>query len=110
DIGEYLTALEKIELLKNHKSVKNMSLKSISIDRNGDWINQRDQDYEKFDYIEDFFNIRAIGVSTNRDAWVYNFSKDQAILNTKKMVENYNSELKRLASVSDKKQKDLMLN
>ena len=37
----------------------------------------------------------ASGLSTNRDAWVYNFSETKVKENANRMIEFYNSERKR---------------
>lgn len=48
---------------------------------------------KKFDLkTQTFFNTYAIGVATNRDAWVYNFSKDAVSQNMKRMIDFYNEQ------------------
>src|SRR5699024_6685473 len=43
-----------------------------------------------------------VGVSTSRDAWVYNFSYNPCVDNAQSMVKNYNSEIERLKNINDK--------
>lgn len=56
------------------------------------------------------FLDKAIGVSTNRDAWVYGFSESNVQRNSQRLIDNYNSELVRLKSVSDEKERLKQLN
>ncbi|WP_017465181.1 type ISP restriction/modification enzyme [Staphylococcus epidermidis] len=60
-------------------------------DKNNDWINQRDENYEKYDSIMETFIQKIIGVSTNRDAWVYGFNKNKTIEKENTMISNYNN-------------------
>src|SRR5699024_429995 len=48
------------------------------------------------------FNVKSLGVSTNRDSWVYNFSRDKVEQNVVRMVNNVNSEIDRLKSIINK--------
>lgn len=107
DIGDYLSREEKLDILKNVQSIKGLSWEKIDPDNNNDWINQRDESYELFypmdnDLDDSIFKDRSIGISTNRDAWVYGFSKEQTRENTMRMIDNYNSEVKRLSGESPK--------
>ncbi|MED4313571.1 helicase, partial [Heyndrickxia coagulans] len=87
-------------------SVDGIKWTEIKPDANNDWINQRDQNYDKYDAMGGgVFINKAIGVSTNRDAWVYGFSRDNVINNTKRMVENFNSEVVRLSYIKDEKKR-----
>ncbi|MCG9127272.1 N-6 DNA methylase [Candidatus Poribacteria bacterium] len=42
------------------------------------------------------FNTYSLGISTNRDAWVYNFNKNFLIKNVNVIIEYYNDEISRL--------------
>lgn len=105
DIGEYLSQSQKLKILKDEKSLSNIGWEEIFPDENNDWINQRDIDYDQ-NYISlqdkelGVFNERLTGINTSRDAWVYGFNKIQVKSNVLRMVENYNSELKRLRHIS----------
>ena len=99
DIGDYLSQKEKLNIISEFEDISNVQWNTIVPDRNNDWINQRDLSYEKYDNIvKDVFNNNAVGISTNRDAWVIGFSKDIVLLNSKRLVINYNSELIRLSN------------
>ncbi|MGG3752844.1 DEAD/DEAH box helicase [Heyndrickxia coagulans] len=106
DIGDYLSREQKLSIISDFASVDGIKWTEIKPDANNDWINQRDQNYDKYDAMGGgVFINKAIGVSTNRDAWVYGFSRDNVINNTKRMVENFNSEVVRLSYIKDEKKR-----
>ncbi|SES17690.1 type ISP restriction/modification enzyme [Psychrobacillus sp. OK032] len=106
DIGEYLSREDKLNILGNTQSITNLEWNKLIPDKNNDWINQRDLDYDMYQCIDgDYFITKAIGVSTNRDAWVYGFDMHAVQKNTIYMVENYNNEVRRLAKIVDKTEK-----
>lgn len=43
------------------------------------------------------------GVVTNRDAWVYNYSKQELEVNCRSMIDFFNSEIERLEEYKTKK-------
>jgi len=103
DIGDYLSRDEKLSKTSDYKSIKGIEWKEITPDDNNDWINQRDLSYEEHSSMEgEVFNDRAIGISTNRDKWVYNYSAEKVVKNSTRMINNYNNEVKRLENVEDK--------
>src|SRR5690606_12544650 len=69
----------------------------IKPDVNNDWVNQRDENYLSYPTLfGDLLSTKGVGVKTNRDAWVYNFSKHSLEANSSRMIDNYNFELERL--------------
>ena len=48
------------------------------------------------------FKTYSLGVSTNRDAWVYNFDRNTLAENVSKMIENYNTEVTRWVQRTDR--------
>lgn len=108
DIGDYLSREEKLTILKKLGSIINPELKLSAIQPNehGDWISMRNDVFDtfiafapetKFDMrTHTFFNTYAIGVATNRDAWVYNFSIDQIEKNMNRTIECFNEQKKLL--------------
>lgn len=105
DIGDYLTREEKLSLIKEANSINDIDWKKINPNKYYDWINQRDENYQKYPVLVDennsIFNVKYTGVNTSRDYWVYSFSKDKVIQNVQRMVENYNSEVDRLKHIND---------
>ncbi|MFJ7684338.1 DEAD/DEAH box helicase [Peribacillus butanolivorans] len=109
DIGDYLTRKEKKDLLSQWQSLENIDWSEITPDKNGDWINKRDENYKNFSPMYDEENMdksifieKTSGIVTNRDSWVYNFSKQRVYDNTKKLISNYNSERLRLIKEKNK--------
>ena len=108
DIGDYLTREEKLEKIKNFKSIlnKDMELKILKPDKHGDWINQRKEFPEDFIPLcgekkfdpdnESFFITYSLGVTSGRDVFVNNFSKDKLKENIKITIGHYRSELERV--------------
>lgn len=52
------------------------------------------------------FDVYSLGVATSRDAWAYNFDRVQLEANMRRMIDVYNTERKRYASICDGKSKD----
>lgn len=108
DIGDYLTREQKLQKIKDAESIMHLEMTTLHPNEHGDWINQRNEAFGKWIHIEPekkfdprgecWFNTFAIGVSTNRDAWVYGFSKSKVIENMKKTICFYNVEREKLAS------------
>lgn len=115
DIGDYLSREDKLCIIGEIKTMSNIKWKRIIPDKNEDWINQRDANYDEFipmdnDNSKYIFNIKSLGVSTNRDTWIYGFSKENVRKNMSTMIENYNFERNRLNYISDTKEKLSLLN
>lgn len=96
DIGDYLSRKEKLKILESSNGVDGLDWQQITPDENNDWINQRDPRYLKYAPIsgeqKSVFNNQYIGINTNRDIWVYGYSKKSTLQNIQRMVENYNHE------------------
>ncbi|MFK4877743.1 DEAD/DEAH box helicase [Lactococcus petauri] len=94
DIGDYLNRDQKLSILRENESIENIEWSEIIPDRNNDWINQRDENYETYPSLNiDIFNVSAPGVLTARDFWTINFSEEHTFENADRMIKNYNSEL-----------------
>jgi len=95
DIGDYLSQSNKLEILKKTESINDIEWNNLQPDSNNDWINQRNEEYNKYESMDgQIFRTKNVGVSTSRDAWTYNFNKDRVIKNSNRMIENYNNELR----------------
>ncbi|WP_430507512.1 DEAD/DEAH box helicase [Lactococcus lactis] len=104
DIGDYLSREDKLNALRDFKSISGVTWQTILPDSNNDWINQRDQNYQTYPAIDgQVFGKKMIGVSTSRDSWLFSFSKGKVLENVNRMVSNYNHEVTRLAALDDKK-------
>ncbi|GAA7432622.1 hypothetical protein ID1000_02130 [Helicobacter pylori] len=102
DIGDYLKREEKLHKLESFENLDSVPFSAIIPNAKGDWINQRDDAFEKLiplkpDQNNDnsLFDFNSNGVITGRDAWVYNFSQNALIKNAQKMIDTYNADLKR---------------
>lgn len=105
DIGDYLTREDKLSIIKQAKSYSGLTDKweRITPNEKNDWINQRDGLFDtliplapekKFDVkAQSVFTTYAIGVATNRDAWVSGFSKEQVSDNMQSMIAFYNQQI-----------------
>jgi predicted helicase len=104
DIGDYLDREEKIAIVKKLGTVMNEALpwEILSPNEQGDWVGKRNDIFgtfvpmepqKKFDLkSQSFFNTYALGVSTNRDAWVYNYSKREIEDNMTQLISFYNQQ------------------
>ncbi|GMC15536.1 DEAD/DEAH box helicase [Enterococcus faecalis] len=106
DIGDYLKREQKLDILKSTQSINGVEWDKIEPDKNNDWINQRDKNYENYrasaDEKNSYFGIKDIGIVTNRDAWVSNFSKIDVAKNVERMIDNYNAEVDKLDTINVK--------
>lgn len=103
DIGDYLSREQKLSRVKGFKSVGNVEWQEIHPTEKNDWINQRDGIFDNLLPLapknkfapksESFFTTYAIGVATNRDAWVSGFSKERVSENMKSMIDFYNQQM-----------------
>lgn len=104
DIGDYLTREEKLRIIKGFGTILNpaMNLVTLSPNEHGDWLTQRNDVFGTFIPIEpekkfdnkakSYFSTFAIGVATNRDSWVYNFSARKIEKNVCYMIDFYNKQ------------------
>ncbi|GAA6987134.1 hypothetical protein ID0090_02810 [Helicobacter pylori] len=101
DIGDYLKREEKLNRLDSFENLDSVPFEKIIPNAKGDWINQRDDAFEKFIALKrdqnnpSVLDFNSLGVVTGRDAWVYNFSQNALMKNAQKMIDNYNADLKR---------------
>lgn len=107
NIGDDLQGEEKLEKLNSFGSVSGVASDSewhlIEPDKHNDWINKRDESFDKFIRIGDkknkstmtLFNNYSLGLGTNRDAWCYNFSHRKVLENMQSTIEFYNEEVER---------------
>ncbi len=103
DIGDYLKREEKLNRLANFTDLDAIPFETIIPNNKGDWINQREDGFEKLIPLKrdkklqnpSVFDINSNGVTSGRDPWVYNFSKDALMQNVQKCINTYNADLKR---------------
>ncbi|GHP23433.1 hypothetical protein VN1175_08010 [Helicobacter pylori] len=104
DIGDYLKREAKLNLLANFENLDSVPFEKITPNNKGDWINQREDAFDKLiplkrdkklKIFNTIFDLNSNGVTTGRDPWVYNFSKDALMQNVQKCIDTYNADLKR---------------
>ena len=104
DIGDYLSREKKLEIVKEMRSMLDEKMELVEIHPNAknDWINQRDGLFDTLIPIGDkkdktgqtaFEPKYSMGVASNRDAGVYNFSREELTVNMKKTIAFYNETL-----------------
>lgn len=103
DIGDYLNREEKLAIVKKSHSIVNMQWNRLLPNEHGDWISQRNNLFEtyvptepdkKFDLkTRSIFNVNSLGLNSNRDAWVYNSSKQSVNESMSRMVTFYNQQV-----------------
>ena len=107
---------DKYKYLDKLESTKEIKWKVLSPDANHNWITEGLQEEfygfvpigikkEKHDIgVKSVFNEFALGISTNKDSWVYNFNKKNLEKNCESFIEVFNSDLdkwKRLGKSKD---------
>ena len=108
DIGDYLNTKQKLNIIKNFKSIKylidNKKFERIVPDKSNDWVNKKVKGYDKFIKLGTkeknnkelvIFKEYSGGLETSRDSWCYNFSKKKLIDNVSKSISFYNHEVTR---------------
>ena len=112
DIGDYLSQKDKLNIISDFGDISAIDWQEITPDANNDWLNQRDPNYQKYAVMageqESVFLNNSMGILTSRDAWVYGYSKLKVAKNTERLIQNYNSELKRLENISGEERKELL--
>ncbi|WP_342662984.1 DEAD/DEAH box helicase [Glaciibacter superstes] len=110
DIGDYLTREQKLTLVTEYGSIDGVPWVPLTPNAAGDWLNQRNDTFGTFPSIGDkaaphqaIFTTHSAGLQTNRDAWVYNCSREAAASNVERMIAVYNSEVDRWTG-SDKRE------
>ena len=117
DIGDYHDRKQKLKIIADFATVKNISWQTITPDKHNDWINQQNAIFESYLPLGDkeskkrnsvkvpsVFSSYGRGVATSRDAWAYNFSKKSLTRNMRGMIDFYNNQLydyQQASAVSD---------
>lgn len=113
DIGDYLTREEKLSKINDFKSIgsKKMDWQILKPNKEGDWINQRNDKFKEYIPLidkdnknnkETFFTMTSNGVVTSRDSWVYSYSKVNLEKNMKETIDFYNKEIEKILEIRNK--------
>ena len=105
-VDEFWRKEEKYRYLDSKQHYQNISWQQITPDSRYTWLTEglrpefdtflpmgstKAKDVET----NVVFKTYSLGVSTNRDAWVYNFNQDTLTENVRQMIETYNTEVDR---------------
>lgn len=105
EVGDYLKREAKLNLLAGFENLDFVPFKEITPNNKGDWINQRNDDFEKLIPLKrdknskSIFDINSNGVVSGRDPWVYNFSQKILTQSVQTCIDTYNADLKRFNEV-----------
>ncbi len=98
EVEDYLKREAKLNLLAGFENLDLVPFKEITPNDKGDWINQRNDDFDKLIPLkrdktlqnDSIFDINSGGVVSGRDLWVYNFSPNALMQNVQKCIDTYN--------------------
>lgn len=114
DIGDYLTAEEKLNIV-DCSTLDNVDWKILEPNVYGDWINQRDENFETWPVLSSkgnvtkFFGLSSGGLASGRDAWNSNSSRTKVWTNAQQLTDVYSKVQKELFSLLPApKRKDLL--
>ncbi|WQW77116.1 DEAD/DEAH box helicase [Helicobacter pylori] len=108
EVDDYLKREAKLNLLASFENLESVPFKEIVPNDKGDWINQRNDEFEKLiplkrdpklKIFNTIFDLNSNGVATNRDPWVYNFSPNALMQSVQNCIDAYNADLKRFNEV-----------
>ncbi len=108
EVEDYLKREAKLNLLAGFENLESVPFKEIVPNHKGDWINQREDDFEKLiplkrdqklKIFNTIFDINSLGVVSGRDPWVYNFSPKILMQSVQTCIDTYNADLKRFNEV-----------
>lgn len=90
------TRKEKLEYL-GANPFRDVRFEKITPDKSHNWLNIADTDFESLLPLiggKSVFKINSLGVSTNRDEWVYDFDEENLEKKIKFFIQTYNEFLK----------------
>ncbi len=104
EVEDYLKREAKLNLLAGFENLDSVPFKEITPNDKGDWINQRNDDFEKLiplkrdktlKIFDTIFDLNSNGVVSGRDPCVYNFSQKRLMQSVQNCIDTYNTDLKR---------------
>jgi len=104
-VKDYAKKEEKFAELKEWEGKPNqIPWQEIIPNKKHDWIEQGDEEFEGFVKLGDkkndhetvIFNTYSLGLSTNRDAYAYNFSEDDLKKHMGRLIDTFNEHLEKV--------------
>lgn len=101
DIGDYLSREDKLRTI-SAQNLDSVDWQQIAPNPAGDWTHQRDERFSAFQAIVEsekgaqpsaVFATHSLGLGTNRDAWVYNYSEQRLKANVESTIDFYNQQV-----------------
>lgn len=99
-VDDYMTREDKLAEVKRNGSISKIKWRTIMPDTHGDWFNFRDESFEAFISVDGtstiengIFEDYSLGVSTNRDVWVYNSSQSDIEQNMRRTIDFYDKQV-----------------
>lgn len=112
DIGDYLTREQKLAKVGAFGGINGIEAvngwNDVQPDEHHDWLKQRDGSFEAFISLGDKKSTQTLfsnfggGIKSNRDAWVYNYSRVELEKNVLGMIDFFNSEVRTITTTSDR--------
>ena len=104
DVDWRATRQDKFNLIKNARNVDGIQWHELRPDNNHTWLTEglrcefetfipmgsKEARREKDEAMEVIFKHYSLGVSTNRDAWAYNFNRNTLTVNMQRTIDYYN--------------------
>ena len=108
---------QKFDFLNECQHIGDVALQPIQPDARHTWLTEglhaefdtfipmgtKEARGQKVAAVDVIFQTYSTGISTGRDAWVYNFDQNVLCENTDRIIENYNAEVARWAQRTDRK-------
>lgn len=91
------TRAEKFEWLSAIQSFNQIAFDAINPDKNNNWINKQENDFDDLIPLLEkksnnvLFQLSSLGVSTNRDEWLFAIDKNDLLNKSKFLSETFNS-------------------
>ena len=110
DVGDYFDREEKLRIISHYQSINGISREQkwskLTPDSSNDWLNKTNESFSRFVALGDksskmahsIVTTYSAGLKSGRDAWCYNFSRNNLEENITKMVSAYNQEVMLKAS------------
>lgn len=102
---DYLKRRQKLDTIKKFGSVDDTKIqwKRLNPNKYGDWIDKRSEIFSQFIPLKTdtkfdrnsktFFTLYTLGINTNRDTWMYNFSLSELKKNIANTCDFYNEQV-----------------
>ena len=109
-VKDYAKSSDKVEYVRD-KTLASFDFSDITPDANGQWLNQSNSDFARLTSLANrrakrnntvavgqaVFSLHSVGISTNRDEWVYDFKKSYLSGKVRFFCQTYLEEVARFA-------------